>query len=69
MINKIVKLMNDNEFNKNNAQFILSTHQTCLMEKGLLRHDQIWLVEKSIDLSSNIYSMSDFTQRKPRKGI
>lgn len=43
----IIKLFNDSNVNKNNAQLIFSTHNINLMSPDLLRRDQIWLTEKN----------------------
>lgn len=42
----IIKLFNNPDVNKNNAQLIFSTHNINLMNPEILRRDQIWLTEK-----------------------
>ncbi|MCK5296842.1 MAG: ATP-binding protein, partial [Alphaproteobacteria bacterium] len=38
----LVKLFNDPETNKNNAQLIFTSHETSVMTKGFMHRDQIW---------------------------
>ena len=46
--------------NFNNAQFIVTVHDAILLDKKLLRRDQIWFVDKDFYGNSSLYSMSDF---------
>lgn len=55
-----------NKFNKNNAQFIFSAQDSNLLDKKLLRRDQIWFVEKNQFGASSIYSLSDFNSKTVR---
>ncbi|MFD1257784.1 ATP/GTP-binding protein [Mucilaginibacter terrae] len=48
------------EFNLRNAQFIISGQNTNILDKKLLRRDQIWFIEKDQFGSSSLYSLSDF---------
>lgn len=45
---------------KTQSQIILTTHNTCLLDLGLLRRDEIWFVEKDNEGSSRLSSLSDF---------
>jgi hypothetical protein len=45
-------------------QLIFTTHDTSLLDGGLLRRDQIWLAEKREDQSSRLVPLSDFSPRK-----
>ena len=42
------------------AQLIMSTHDTNLLRKDLLRRDQIWFVEKDKLGSSDLYSLVEY---------
>lgn len=42
------------------AQLILTTHDTNLLRKDLLRRDQIWFVEKSNEGVSDMYSLVEY---------
>ncbi len=50
--------------NEKNAQLIFTTHDTTLLDAGLLRRDQIWFVEKDAARSSHFYSLLDYSPRK-----
>ncbi len=65
LIEKIVGLFNSKSLNPNNAQLIFNTHNTNLLDSGLLRRDQVWFVEKGNCGNSGLYSLSDF--KKIRK--
>jgi len=57
---KIVNLFNNKQTNPNNAQLIVVTHNTNLMDADLLRRDQILLVNKNQKGESNIVDLVDF---------
>ncbi len=48
------------KFNKNNAQFIFTSHDANLLNKEYLRRDQIWFVDRNKFGASELYSLSDF---------
>lgn len=48
------------KFNFKNSQFIFTVHDAILLDKDLLRRDQIWFVDRNKFGSSELYSMSDF---------
>lgn len=56
---EIIKLFNDPETNKNNAQLIFTTHDTHLLSSNLLRRDQIWFTEKDQVESTDLYRLMD----------
>ncbi|MNY71074.1 hypothetical protein D3C86_2093340 [compost metagenome] len=51
------------ESNPRGAQLIFTTHDTNLLNWGLLRRDQIWLAEKNDKGSSHFYSMAEIKVR------
>ena len=56
------------QFAKNqNIQFILSSHDTGLLDLKLFRKDEIWFVEKDETGASKIYSLADFKVRDDLK--
>lgn len=59
----LVRLFNSTETNPKNAQLIFNTHDTNLLNSGLLRRDQIWFTEKSFDGSTQLFPLSDFKLR------
>lgn len=46
--------------NTTGAQLILTTHDTNLLRKDLLRRDQIWFAEKSSEGVSDLYSLVEY---------
>lgn len=50
--------------NMKNAQLVLTTHDTTLLDSDLLRRDQIWFVEKDDDQSTHLYSLLEYSPRK-----
>jgi AAA15 family ATPase/GTPase len=45
------------------GQIIFTTHTTHLLDLELLRRDEIWLVQKKPNGSSDLYSLNDFKIR------
>jgi hypothetical protein len=60
---KIIELFNSSD-NKNNAQLIITTHDTNLLDEELFRRDQIWFTEKDRYGRSDLYSLVAFKVRK-----
>jgi hypothetical protein len=61
----LVKLFHDKSYNKNNAQLIITTHNTNLLNDELFRRDQIWFTEKDTDAgNTDLYSLLEFQVRK-----
>ncbi|NML40719.1 ATP-binding protein [Chitinophaga sp. G-6-1-13] len=54
------------KYNKRNAQFIFSAQDTNLLDRKLLRRDQIWFTNKDQFGASSIYSLSDFNAKTVR---
>lgn len=48
------------KYNKNSAQLIFTSHNILLLDKDLLRRDQIWFTEKDQFGVSQLYSLADF---------
>ncbi len=60
----IIKMFQNPEKNMQNAQIIFTTHNTEILEQGLLRRDQVYFVEKDRETgASELYSLSDFETR------
>lgn len=59
----IIKIFNDENANKGNAQLIFSTHNINLMSSEHLRRDQIWFTEKNQGITK-FYSLDDFDKKK-----
>jgi AAA15 family ATPase/GTPase len=60
---KIVEIFNSSNLNPSNAQLIVATHDTNLLDKELLRRDQIWFVEKDQFGASHLTSLVEFRVR------
>ncbi len=56
---KIVQVFNSSKTNPRNAQLLFTTHNTFLMNRHLLRRDQIYFVEKDDYGASDLYSLYD----------
>lgn len=61
---KLIELFN--EFNKNEAQLIFTSHDTALLDKEIFRRDQIWFTEKDQFGISSLYSLADFKTENVR---
>jgi AAA15 family ATPase/GTPase len=64
LVRQFVRLFQDPEINANGAQLIFTSHDSSLLEGGLLRRDQIWFAEKSNDLASYLVPLTDYSARK-----
>lgn len=65
LVRELVRLFHRPEVNTGRAQLIFTTHDTSLLDAyGLFRRDQVWLVEKKKDQSSELYGLLDFSPRK-----
>lgn len=60
MAEMIIKLFNDPEVNKKNAQLIFTTHNLSLMSPQTMRKDQIYLTEKTIESGTELANLEDF---------
>jgi AAA15 family ATPase/GTPase len=65
---ELIKFIQDPNINEGGGQLIFATHDTTLLDPELFRRDQIWFTEKNKSGATNLYSMSDYKERKPRKG-
>ena len=59
----LIKMFNNPEINKNNAQLIFTTHDTTLLDGEIFRPDQIWFTEKDNSMTK-LYSLFDFRPRE-----
>jgi hypothetical protein len=60
----IVGLFNTPAANPRNAQLIFNTHDTNLLDRQLLRRDQIWFTEKGDDGATRLFPLTDYRARK-----
>ncbi len=64
LVRQIIKTFQDPIRNTTGAQLIFSTHDATLLDSDLLRRDQIWLVEKRPNQSSELVPLIEFSPRK-----
>ncbi|MFH1665460.1 MAG: ATP-binding protein [Candidatus Omnitrophota bacterium] len=59
----IIKMFNSVAGNPNNAQLIFDSHDTILLDRSILRRDQIWFIEKDEKGTSNLFSLVEYKVR------
>jgi AAA15 family ATPase/GTPase len=64
LVRQLVRVFNDPDLNPKGAQVIFSTHNTGILDPGILRRDQVWLTEKNQEGATTVYPLTSF---KPRK--
>jgi AAA15 family ATPase/GTPase len=64
--NIVLLFMNPN-VNRHGAQLIFATHDTNLLDLGIIRRDQIWFAEKDNVESTDIYSLVEFKDEDGKK--
>ncbi|HSI86980.1 MAG TPA: ATP-binding protein, partial [Candidatus Methylacidiphilales bacterium] len=57
---ELVRMAMDPNINTKNAQIIFATHDPLLLDRTLLRRDQIWLTEKTDEGDSILYALSEY---------
>ena len=60
---QIISMFNGEKSNPANAQLIVATHDTNLLDKDLMRRDQIWFVEKDALGESHLTSLVEYKVR------
>lgn len=61
---KIVELFSSLETNKNGAQLIFTTHETDFLTVKKLPIDSVWIAEKNLDNSTQLFALSDYKIQK-----
>ena len=65
---RLLDLFQSQTANKKGAQLVFATHDSSLLDSGLLRRDQIWFTEKDEHQATQLYSLYDFpVQDRPRR--
>ncbi len=63
----LVRIFHDPTQNSSNAQLVVATHNTNLLDQNLFRRDQIWFLERNpYTGSSTVYSLLEFSPRKDK---
>lgn len=60
---QIIRMFNGMKSNPTNAQLIVATHDTNLLDKDLMRRDQIWFIEKDAFGESHLTSLVEYKVR------
>jgi AAA15 family ATPase/GTPase len=60
----LVSVFMSKKTNPNNAQLVFSTHDVSVLDRDILRRDQVWFVEKDSSQRTQIYPLTDFSPRK-----
>lgn len=64
LVEYVLKRYHQKSKNPRAAQVIFTTHETALLETGILRRDQVYFADKNRqDGTSSLYSLSDFKTR------
>lgn len=56
----LVSLFHSAKVNPKNAQLIFTTHDVTLLDKDLIRRDQVWIAEKDKYGATELFSLQDF---------
>ena len=46
------------------GQLIFTTHESCLLDQGVFRPDEIWFAQKDVNQSTQLYPLSDYNIHK-----
>lgn len=64
LVRHLVNLFHNAKTNLRNAQLLITTHDTSLLDPDIYRRDQVWFTEKDTHGATHLYSLVEF---KPRK--
>lgn len=64
LVRHLVALFHNAKTNSKNAQLIITTHDTTLLDPDIYRRDQIWFAEKDARGATRLYSLLEFSPRK-----
>lgn len=64
IVDLLDNVLNDEEIS--DVQFILTTHSECLFDLGILRGDEIWLMNKNNDGSSYLNCLANFKDKNSK---
>ncbi|HCE2054021.1 TPA: ATP/GTP-binding protein [Vibrio parahaemolyticus] len=59
----MIKTFLNNPIEGSNVQLIVTTHESNLLDNDILRRDEIWFVQKEHDLSTQLYSLNEYSTR------
>lgn len=64
LVRFLLQLIHNSESNRQNGQLVFSTHDTSILDRDILRRDQIWFMEKDEEQATQLYPLTDFHPRK-----
>ena len=64
LVRYLLRLIHNTSSNTGNGQLVFSTHDTSILDRMILRRDQVWFVEKDEMQATQLYPLSDFHPRK-----
>ena len=64
LVRYLLRLIHNTSSNTGNGQLVFSTHDTSILDRMILRRDQVWFVEKDDMQATQLYPLSDFHPRK-----
>jgi len=64
LVRELLKMIMCDEHNPNGAQLLFTSHNAMLLDRTVLRRDQIWFTEKNDRGETNLYPLTDFQPRK-----
>lgn len=59
LVIKLIQIFNSPEINKANVQLLFTSHDTNLMDPGIMRRDQFYFTEKNTKDETRLYSLAD----------
>ncbi|QNY18691.1 ATP-binding protein [Acinetobacter seifertii] len=69
LVRFLVKIFNSSQNFNGEFQLIITTHETSVLRKDLLRRDQIWFCEKNKSKVTSLYPLTDFSPHKDREDL
>ena len=63
MVRELLKLFFSKTENPKNAQILFTTHNPLILDKTLLRRDQVWFTDKDKEGRAHLYPFSDYQPR------
>jgi hypothetical protein len=63
LVRELIELILDEKVNVHGAQLLFTTHNPILLDRRLLRPDQIWFTEKDETGATTLYPLTDYKQR------
>jgi AAA15 family ATPase/GTPase len=64
LVLEVIKLFQSRTTNPKRAQLLFNTHDTNILDSGVLRRDQLWFTEKDATGASHVYPLTDYRPRK-----